>query len=565
MPVDTGGGGATGPFEPYPVTGGHICASAEAIDKKFAAVGRVYTETKDAHQGLFAVIEGIVTQWAERATADAMVTQSDINDQATYAAGTTRHFGDRVDEYNDTRTSRPRAVRILNSEYAATAFSTFGVSPVTYPLGASEADRTELDKGYDKEVASRRTQAQADHRAEYEQSKQWIEDRGNEIAAMLDRGPNESDILTLWQAGALPSWANIVYPGIDFNKVKINQLPYDLRHLDSEELARIADGVAIKTLKAYIEAEIDIASWEAEGKAEATYKVMADGTVIMTLSLEAGLGREITVAGADVDASAGLTTELELTFDSPQEAQDFLNGLDDAAFDLGWRDLPVAPEAVAKNVAEYVMAQNVTGFKGGIYGKASAEFENSFAKGEAEGRLDAYYDFVKKEYGVKVAATVKGDLGGADSGYSADGSLEGEMVFDENEDFKSLTLTGKMSGSVANDKLGLDIPNTSTQQGVDVQLKVTNEDPGYQEIVNAVKSGDTDKAAALAIQQGQVVVRQTTAEVYANEDKEFKIWGQGAEVKYGASGELANAVWVRQPGTNYFVPINSETSEIIHP
>jgi len=558
---DTGGGGASGPFAPYRVTGGQISGEADAMMSRYEDVRNVSTETRAVHDGLLDVVEGMLVSAATDAAVPLTVTSSAIDDQATYAAACTRNFGQRVDEYNDTKSSPPRAVQILNSEYAALATSTMGVSPVQYPLGASEAERSQADEDYDTSVDTARQAAQAELRAEYQDLEQWIEDEGNQIAAMLDRGPNEADILTLWQAGAMPSWANVVYPQIDFNSVEIDDLPYDLRSLSPEELERIADGIAVSTLSAYIEAEIEFVSWQAEGKAEATYEVMADGTVVMSLALEAGLGREISVSGAAVDASAGLTTELELTFDSQEEAEAFLDGLDDAAFDLGLGDLPSAPTAVAENVAEYVMAQDITGFRGGVYGQATAEFENRYAEGEAEARLDAYYDFVKDEYGVQVAATLDAELGGEDSGYAASASLEGELVFDGNEDFQSLTLTGEMDGSVANERLGLDIPNTSTGQGVDVQLQVTKDDPGYEEIVAAVEGGDIDRAAQLAVDTGQVVVRQTTTETLASEDHEYKIFGQGAEVAYGADLEIADQIWVRQPGTNYYVPINADSTE----
>lgn len=561
MAHDGGGGSSAGPFSPYKATSATVRGSADTMMTKMTGVRDVYTETVTDHSSLFGNLEGIFAQAAERSTASLKVTNSDIFDQATYAAGCTRLFGDRIDEFNDTKGGDPRSVRTLNDEFALTATSTFGVSPASYPLGADQADRDRLDADHDSAVNEKRQHAQGVLRAEYHRLEQWIEDQGNDVAAKLDRGPNEADILSLWQAGALPSWANVVYPHINFNKVKIDQLPYDLRSLSPEELEKIADGVAIKTLRAYIEAEIEFASWEAEGKAEATYIVMADGTVVMRLALEAGLGREISVAGSEVDASAGLTTELELTFDSADEADKFLEGLDDAAFDLSWGDLPHAPDAVAANVAEYVMRQDVTGFKGGVYGKASAEFQNTYADGEAEARLDAYYDFVKHEYGVKVAASVDASLGDKDSGYSGSASLEGEIKFDDNEDFQELTLKGNMDAALANDKLGVDIPNTSTAQGVDVELKVTKDDPGYEDIVAAVKDQDFDKAADLAIHNGQVVVRQTTTEILASEENEYKVFGQGAEVEYGADVEVANQVWVRQPGTNYYVPINADTTE----
>ena len=561
MAHDGGGGSSAGPFAPYKAPSSTVHSSADTIMTKMTGVRDVYTEAVSDYTSLMDNIEGIFATATARSTVGLMVTNSDIFNQATYASACTRLFGDRIDEFNDTKGGDPRSARTLNEEYTQAATSTFGVSSPTYPLGADQDARDKLDADHDAAVSAKRQHAQGLLRAEYHRLEQWIEDQGNDIAGKLDRGPNESDILSLWQAGALPSWANVIYPSINFNKVKIEQLPYDLRSLSPDELEKIADGVAIKTLRAYIEAEIEFASWEAEGKAEATYIVMADGTVVMRLALEAGLGREISVAGSEVDASAGLTTELELTFDSPDEAQKFLEGLDDAAFDLGWGDLSHAPDAVAANVAEYVMRQDITGFKGGVYGKASAEFENAYADGEAEARLDAYYDFVKHEYGVKVAANIDAALGDKDSGYSGSASLEGEIKFDDNEDFQELTLKGTMDAALANDKLGVNIPNTSTAQGVDVELKITKDDPGYEKIVAAVQAHDFDEAADLAIDNGQVVVRQTTTEILASEEKEYKVFGQGAEVEYGADVEMANQIWVRQPGTNYYVPINADTTE----
>lgn len=380
---------------------------------------------------------------------------------------------------------------------------------------------------------------------------------------MLDRGPNESDILALWQAGALPSQANVVYPDINFNKVKIDQLPYDLRSLSPEELKEIADGVAIDTLKGYIEAEIELATWKVEGKAAAEYKVMADGTVVMSLLLEAGLGREISLKGPEVNASGGVSTQLELTFGSPQEAAEFLDGLDDAAFDLKWHEATHAPDAVARNVAEYVLdGNNVTGFKAGIYGQASGEFDHAIGRGELEGRIDGWYDVVKDEYGLKLSASVEGELGEEDSGYSGTGNLSGEVTLDGDREFDQLKLTGAISASAANEKFGVTLPNTSTGQGVDVELLVTKDDPGYEQIADAVRGGDMERAADLAVDSGRVVIRQTTVETLADEEHGVDVGPIGeVAVKYGATAEHANQVWVRQPGTNYLVPINAGRTE----
>lgn len=92
----------------------------------------------------------------------------------------------------------------------------------------------------------------------------------------------------------------------------VNQTPTSMDDLTPEQLAELlGDDVTIHTISAYLEVEAELATWEIEGKAQADYKVMADGTVVMALHLEAGLGREIEVGGAEADVGGGATTDLE--------------------------------------------------------------------------------------------------------------------------------------------------------------------------------------------------------------------------------------------------------------
>ncbi|AWB92846.1 hypothetical protein [Aeromicrobium chenweiae] len=336
-----------------------------------------------------------------------------------------------------------------------------------------------------------------------------------------------------------------------------DQLPSALDGMtDAELAARYGEDVVLDTLRAWLGIEAELATWEIEGYAEAQYQVMGDGKVVMALTLEAGLGREISVGGSDVDASAGATTTLELTFKDQAEADAFLAGLGEQAGDIGIMDVGNVPGKVAQNVADYVLDQDITSFKTGVYGKASVEFESALASGEAEGRVDGYYDWVNEEYGLKIAASADADLGPEGSGVSGSGSLSGEVKF-KDDGMSEATFEGRISGAVANEKLGLDLPaNTSTGQGVDVQLKMNEDNPRFAEFRDAISNGDVDGAIDIAYDDAEVTVRSTTTETYASEEHGVDIKVAELEIEYGAEGELANRVWVRQGGQGYWVDID---------
>lgn len=334
------------------------------------------------------------------------------------------------------------------------------------------------------------------------------------------------------------------------------QLPSGLEGMSPKEIAkRYANDAALTTVQFWLEAEAELATWEVEGAAKATYEVKADGTVVMKLRLEAGLGREIDAGGAEVDVSGGGTTELELTFDSKEKADAFLRGLDDAALDFEWRDIGNPPAAVVTNVAEYVGKQNITSFTTGIYGKAEAEFDAPWAKGEGSARVDGYYDWVKDEYGVKFTGKVDAEIGGKDSGYNGSAELAAEAKLDSSGNLKETTFTGKLSGTVANEKLGIDLPNTSTGAGVDVELKMDENNPYWNDFEKATTSGDFDRAASLAMDHGRVVARVTSIEDYGSKEYDVDVGVGGGEVKYGGNAESADQIWVRPAGEDFVLPL----------
>ena len=339
------------------------------------------------------------------------------------------------------------------------------------------------------------------------------------------------------------------------------QTPTRMDHISPERLAEIlGDQVTINTITAYLEMEAEIGSFDFQGKVQGEYRVTADGTTFLALHLEAGLGREISVGGASADASAGGTTDLELKFDSPGAAQEFLHNLKDKALqDVGFWDAATgqAPAIVAGNVARYVEAQDVDSFRVGVYGSAKGEFDTPWARGAIEGRAEAYVDLAKDQVGLKLEGKADAELGHEGSGYDAAASMAGEVKIDKNGHLDSLTLTGKMSGTAANDRLGLDMPpHTSTGAGVDVQLTVDSKNPAIGDIKKAFEAGDIDRAKDLALDNGQLVVRQTTIEKYAVEDHDVDFGVGEVKIGWGASGETANQLWFRPAGDRQVMQID---------
>lgn len=338
------------------------------------------------------------------------------------------------------------------------------------------------------------------------------------------------------------------------------QLPGALEDMSDEELAfRYADDVALETVRAYINAEVDFASFELEGGAEAKYVVRGDGSVVMSLHLEGGLGRGIDVGdAAEASLSGGVTTDLDLEFASREEADAFLAGLPDAALDFEWYEYGNAPAAAVANVADYVTQQNITSFRTGVYAQADAEFDTAWASVDGSGRIEGYRDWVKDEYGIKITANVEAQTGGVGGDdHTAAAGLTGEVKIDTDGRVTEAVFTGRISATLAHEQLGLDLPG-DTGAGADVEIKVDGDNPHYAEFEEALSGGRLDDAAALALAHGRVVVRAVAIEELGGDTHEVEVLGQGGRVEYGATAEVADQIWVRPAGQDYVLPIDAE-------
>ncbi|MGH3447498.1 MAG: hypothetical protein ACRDQA_08015 [Nocardioidaceae bacterium] len=538
-----------GPFDFYPVGSTDISSAADETTHRTKAIDALKVKGDQKEKQLVSQVEGTLKSSAANAMKDPAHHAKDVNGKALFASACLREFGQAIDKFNFSKKSKPRCVSKLNSVYAKAGANNFGVPDVDYPEDATDKEKGDLDDDHLDDVGSAGKAKLAELKKEYHHLEGWLDGMAQDSANRLKRGPNAKDLKELYSIGALPSWVWMVYPDVNFNKVTIKRLPYDLRNLTAAQLKELTKGIVLKSTKAFIEGEVDLLSWHVEGKAEAQYKVFGDGHVEMVLRLEAGLGRNITVGGQKVGVSGGGTAELALQFKSAAEAQEFLDNLDDKAFDLDWGDAAHAPEAIAQNVASYVMAQNIKDARVGVYGQASIDFGGD--SGQVSLRAEGYYDLADGERGIKLTGKAHVEGGGA----SADAEVSADLTMGENYDFKSLKLEAKVSGSADAQAMGIDIPGLGAGEEAQITFNVDENNPYAKQITEAASSGNMTKATQLAVQHAQVVVKQSHIVSESGEEIDAKVFGQGAHVEYGVEHHQADKVWVKPTYSQQYLEV----------
>lgn len=328
-----------------------------------------------------------------------------------------------------------------------------------------------------------------------------------------------------------------------------SQLPPSLDRMSPEEIAeKFGDEIAIDTIMTYLEGSIPVYRFlTADFEGSAQYRVMQNGEVKMSLQMGAGVGLGV---GGEVEASAGVGgfTDFEITFKSKEEAERFLAGLDDAAKNVSWS----AGRPMPTGLSEYINDQNVTSKKVGVYGKADIGFETPYAGSNTGARAEGWYDEAKGEYGISVEGSLDVKGGIPEAGVKAGGAFDfsGEVKTDSRGVPQEVSLSGALTGEIANQKLGLDIPGVGSGVGGDVELKMSDKNVMWGEMQEALKSGDMSRAAEIAMDHGQVVVRATTV---TQTDQEI------GPVDGGAKQTATQHTLVRPPNTTEFVNVAPET------
>lgn len=385
----------------------------------------------------------------------------------------------------------------------------------------------------------------------YEDALEGQKVRVDEFVARIEKALERAGAADV---GLAKSMADVAAGRIDGGEGSIKsavaaQLPPSLDRMSPEEIAeKFGAEIAIDTIMTYLEGSIPVYKFlTADFEGTAQYRVMQDGSVLMSLKMGAGVGLGI---DGEVEASAGVGgfTDFDIRFKSKEEAERFLAGLDDAARDVSW----IAGRPMPTGLAEYIDDQNVTSKKVGVYGKADIGFDTPYAESSTGARAEGWYDEAKKEYGIKVGGSLDVKGGVPEAGVKAGASFDfsGEIKTDSRGAVQEVSLSGALTGEVANHRLGLDIPGLGSGGGGDVELKMNKDNVMWGEMEEALKSGDVSRAASIAMDHGQVVVRATTVD-QADQDL--------GRIEGGTERTATQHTLIRPANTTEFIGVDPET------
>jgi hypothetical protein len=231
-------------FEYYPVSQGQVDAAAEDTRARVARITKLKGQVDAQHQAALAAIEGDIEASVANAD-DTITTNADaVHQKAEYAAGCLEYFGKAIEKY-DYSSSSPRSISKLNSAYAIASRNTFGINYSDYEAdpGASQADRDTANTRYSTAVGNARSQLIGELTTEKKQLDAQLDDDADEVSSMLHRGPNAADIRTMYEAGALPGDAALVFAnvsGVDFAHWTLD--PQKAAELGEQLAKQIKDG-----------------------------------------------------------------------------------------------------------------------------------------------------------------------------------------------------------------------------------------------------------------------------------------------------------------------------------
>lgn len=223
-------------FEPYDVSGDEIREVAEQSTAGIDALRALRADVEVEHRSAVDAVEGDIRPYVETAPNESGQQSQAVVEAVSFARGGLHLFAIAVDNFN-TNSSNPRSMSKLNTAYAEAADNHFGVDASDY-LSTDDSEPT-LDRSrYSGAVASAKAALIRELTAEYGRLERQLDDDAEEVGSML-RGdnPRDEDVRTMFEAGALPSYAALLFPNVDFSGAKLGRLPTDLHGLSDEQLA----------------------------------------------------------------------------------------------------------------------------------------------------------------------------------------------------------------------------------------------------------------------------------------------------------------------------------------
>ncbi len=232
------------PYESYPVTGAAIRSAAEDTSGRVSSVRSVVGQVQSEHRNALSAVEGQLEGSVADAPSSTVDHATEIEQTAIYASGCLEFFAHGVDIFNTDGIS-PRSVSKLNSDWEALVASSFGVVHDTLPPTATQEDRTNAQTSFDNAVSSARSTKQHEFDLEFGRLDHNLDTCATEVQGKLGRGPNDRDIKDLYSAGALPIYAALIWPNIDFSH----------QYLPPEKAQQLARAIAEQVNSGEIDAD----------------------------------------------------------------------------------------------------------------------------------------------------------------------------------------------------------------------------------------------------------------------------------------------------------------------
>lgn len=207
-----------GLFADYPVSGEQVRAAADDTRTRLSSIGTLIADVESEHRGAVEAVEGQLEDSIANAPTEVILRASELNRQSEFAAGCLEYFAAAIDDFDELRTAYPRAVSILNAEWAQQLSSDFGVS---YGAVVDDSDPTT----YEATIDDFRRQRDAARRAlyhslktEYTAGEALLDDAADEVSTMLESGPDDrSSVQQLWARGSLPFYAPLIFTDTDLS------------------------------------------------------------------------------------------------------------------------------------------------------------------------------------------------------------------------------------------------------------------------------------------------------------------------------------------------------------
>lgn len=197
-----------GPFPYYPVTADTLRASVEDMHRRAQRLAAVISHVDKTAQPALSAVEGIFAGLLEARRHEVGGRGSVITAKAVFAAGTVQLFADGVDAFDS-------SVAAMN----------VNIHAVRIRAGQPGEQGVDVDA------------VTASWLPDYQRAEADLDAVALQVSSMLQRGPNEADIKSLWADGNLPESAALVWPEwLKYSQLKA--LPADLDQMTPDELAR---------------------------------------------------------------------------------------------------------------------------------------------------------------------------------------------------------------------------------------------------------------------------------------------------------------------------------------